>query len=66
MTTINESKPVPVTITITIRTVIKAEPSITDLSQINARAADLKKFAAEYGTVEGHILIGKQKFHLAD
>jgi hypothetical protein len=68
VTTINENKLVPVLITFTIKTELKAEPSIADLSAINKQASDLKQLDADYGawTVEGHVLIGEHKFKLAD
>jgi hypothetical protein len=64
MTTINEAKPIPVVITITVTTTVKANPSMTDLANVTAKADDLKKIAAEHGDVAGDVLIGKQKFSL--
>jgi hypothetical protein len=40
MITINENKPIPVLITLTIKRELKAEPSIADLSAIKPKAID--------------------------
>jgi hypothetical protein len=71
MTTINENKPVPVSITVTIATTVKANPSIADMQAVIAGANELAKLATElvatrHGEVDGYVLIGKQKFKLAD
>lgn len=67
MSTIPEQTKTPtITTTITVTSPAKADMTTTELQAYLKRADELKKAAAAFGTVEGHVQIGRLKYSLKD
>ena len=60
------TKPATITTTITVTSPAKADMSTAELQAYLKRADELKKAAAAFGTVEGHVQIGRLKYSLKD
>jgi len=61
-----QTKTPTITTTITVTTPAKADMSTAELRTYLQRADELKKAASAFGTVEGHVQIGRLKYSLKD
>lgn len=55
-----------ITTTITVTSPAKPDMSTAELQAYLRRADELKKAASAFGTVEGHVQIGRLKYSLKD
>jgi hypothetical protein len=60
------TKPAAYSIHLTVKGPIQDSITLAELSKVIHQANELKTLAAEYGDVDGEVVIGKQKFKLED